>query len=167
MTVTAACATGTVLSFQCQQCGGCSPTLTLLPGRPTTQMPLLATTPLSSRPFGASQVGYGNDCHSYPNPELSNNSWSTSGSHYCLSRDKSLFCFSENFPWASGWQQGAVYRKPNLASRPGDSLGSHWLSEFSEFSLSEFSALSIPWRDRDNPGLLVYDEEPVCDSSPQ
>lgn len=73
--------------------------------------------PLSSWPFGASQVGYGNDCHSYPNSELSNNSWPILGSHYCLSRDKSLFCFSENFPWASGWQQGAVYRKPNLASR--------------------------------------------------
>lgn len=126
--VTAACATGTVLSFQCQQCGGCSPTLTLLPGRPTTQMLLLATTPLSSWSFGASQVGYGNDCHSYPNSELSNNSWPILGSHYCLPRDKSLFCFPENFPWASGWQQGAVYRKPNLASRVEDSLGSHWLS---------------------------------------
>lgn len=124
----AACATKTMLSFQCQQCGGCSPTLTLLPGRPTTQMLLLATTPLSSWPFGASQMGYGNDCHSYPNSELSNNSWSILGSHYCLSRDKSLFCFPENFPWASGWKQGMVYRKPNLASRVEDSLGSHWLS---------------------------------------
>lgn len=128
VTVAAACATGAVLSFQCQQRGGCSPTLTLLPGRPTTQMLLLATTPLSSWPFGASQVGYGNDCHSYPNPELSNNSWPILGSYYCLSRDKSLFCFSENFPWASGWQQGVVYGKPNLASRVEDSLGSHWLS---------------------------------------
>lgn len=73
-------------------------------------------------------MGYGNDCHSYPNSELSNNSWPILGSHYCLSKDKSLFCFSENFPWASGWQQGAVYRKLNLASRVEDSLGSHWFS---------------------------------------
>lgn len=159
--MSAACATGTVLSFQCQQCGGCSPTLTLLPGRPTTQMLLLATTPLSSWPFGASQVDHGNVCHSYPKSELSNNSWPTLGSHCCLSRDKSLFCFSENFHGLLDGNKEQFIG--SLTWQAG--LGTVWAVTGSPQE-QQFSALSILWRDRDNPGL-VYDKDSVCESALQ
>lgn len=124
-------------------------------------MLLLATTPLSSWPFGASQVDHGNVCHSYPKSELSNNSWPTLGSHCCLSRDKSLFCFSENFHGLLDGNKEQFIG--SLTWQAG--LGTVWAVTGSPQE-QQFSALSILWRDRDNPGL-VYDKDSVCESALQ
>lgn len=120
--------TGTVLSCHCHRHGGRFPTLTLLPGRPTVQRFLLATLPFFLALWGQPsrlrqllsllpQLWALQQFMPYIRKLISS-----------LQRQKPPPS-PERFAWASGWQQGAVYRKPNLVRGVEEGLSSRWLSQ--------------------------------------